>query len=107
MKDKEGGLNGVTEEGDVSNVCSESNVPDEQKVLIKSGHSKKFGDVQQVTAEIGITVQTTDSATLSKAPRLSSQVSNPGTNKRNSTYRVRYDSVREDASLESCESHDG
>jgi hypothetical protein len=97
---------GVTEEGDESNVCSESNIPDEQKVLIQSTHSKKFGDVDHVTAEIGITVQTTDSAPLSKEPSLSSQVSSPGTNKRNS-YRVRYDSLREAASLESRESQDG
>jgi len=106
MRDKEG-LDNVTVEGDGSNVCSESNVPDEHKFLIQSGHSKKYGDVEQVTAEIGITVKTTDSVPLSKAPTHSSQGTSPGTNKRSNNYRVRYDSIREVVSLESCESQDG
>lgn len=106
MNGKEAGSD-VTEEGDVSNVCSESNFPEEHKFLIQSGHSKKYGDVEQVTAEIGITVKTTDSAPLPKAPRRSSQVSSPGTNKRSDSYRVRYDSIREVVSFESCESQDG
>jgi len=107
MNDKEGGLDGVTEEDDVSNVCSERNFPDEHKFLIQSGHSKKYGDVEQVTAEIGITVKTTDSVPLPKAPRCSSQVSSPSTTKRSGSYRVRYDSKREVVILESYESQDG
>ena len=107
MNDKEAGLDGVTEEGDVSNVCSESNVPDESKFLLQSGHSKKYGDVEQVTAEIGIIVKTTDSVHLPKAPRYTSQISSPATNKRSDNYRVRYDSIREVVSLESYESQDG
>jgi hypothetical protein len=119
MSDKEAGINGVAEE-DVSNVCSESNFPDERKFgcsesnfpeerkfLIQSGHSKKYGDVEQVTAEIGITVKTTDSVPLPKTPRRISQISSSGTNKRSDSYRVRYDSIREVVSLESCESQDG
>ena len=98
---------GVGEEGDASNVCSESNVPAENKFLIQSGHSKKYRDVEQVTAEIGITVKTTDSAPLSKVTKRSSQVSSPGTNKKSDDYRVRYDSIREVVSLESYESQDG
>jgi len=98
---------GVGEEGDGSNVCSESNVPAENKFLIQSGHSKKYRDVEQVTAEIGITVKTTDSAPLSKVTKRSSQVSSPGTNKKSDDYRVRYDSIREVVSLESYESQDG
>jgi hypothetical protein len=97
----------VADEGDGSNVCSESNVPAEHKFLIQSGHSKKYRDVEKVTAEIGITVKTTDSASLPKATRRSSQVSSPGTNKRSDNYRVRYDSIREVVSLESYESQDG
>jgi hypothetical protein len=107
MNDKQASSDGVTEEGDLSNVCSESNFPDEHKFLLQSGHSKKYGDVEKVTAEIGITVKTTDSAFLSKSPRLSSQVSSPGTNKGSDSYRVRYDSIREVVSFESCESQDG
>jgi len=107
MSDKEEGLDNVTVEGDGSNVCSESNVPDENKFLIQSGHSKKYGDVEQVTAEIGITVKTTDSVPLPKTPTRSSQGTSPGTNKRSDSYRVRYDSIREVVSLESCESQDG
>lgn len=98
---------GVTEEGDGSNVCSESNVLDEHKFLIQNGHSKKYGDVEQVTAEIGITVKTADSVPLPKAPRRSSQPSSPGSNKRSDNYRVRYDSMKEVVSLESYESQDG
>lgn len=105
--DEEAGLDGVTEEGDESNVCSESNFPDEQKFLIQSGHSKQYGDVEQVTAKIGITLKTTDSAQLPKARRRSSQVSNPSKNKRNDRYRVRYDSIADAVSVESCESQDG
>jgi hypothetical protein len=107
MSKKEEGLDNVTVEGDGSNVCSESNFPDEHKFLIQSGHSKKYGDVEQVTAEIGITVKTTDSVPLPKAPTRSSQGTIPGTNKRNDNYRMRYDSMREVVSLESCESQDG
>jgi hypothetical protein len=107
MSDKEEGLDNVTEKGDVSNVCSESNVSDERKFLIQSGHSKKYGDVEQVTAEIGITVKTTDSVPLPKAPTRSSQDLSQGKNKRSDSYRVRYDSIREAVSLESCESQDG
>jgi hypothetical protein len=107
MSDKEEGLDNVTEKVDGSNVCSESNVPDEHKFLMQSGHSKKYGDVEQVTAEIGITVKTTDSVPLPKASTRSSQGSSPGTNKRSDSYRVRYDSIREVVSLESCESQDG
>ena len=107
VNDKEVGLDGVTEEEDVSNMCSESNLPDEHKFLIQSGHSEKYGDVEQVTAEIGITVKTTDSVPLSEAPRSSSQVSSPGTNKRSDSHRVRYDSIREVVSLETYESQGG
>ena len=104
---KESALDGDTEEGDESNVCSESNFPEEQKFLIQSGHSKQQGDVEQVTAKIGITVKAKDSAQLSRAPRRSSQFSNTSKNKRNDRYRVRYDSITDAVSVESCESQDG
>lgn len=107
MNDKEADSDDVTEKSDDSNLCSERNIPEEHKFLIQSGHSKKCGNLEQVTAEIGITVKTTESAAVSKVPRLSSQVSSPGTNKRNDAYRVRYDSIRDAASLESYESQDG
>jgi hypothetical protein len=107
MNDKQADRDDVTEKRDESNVCSESNIPDEQKFLIQSGHSTKYVNLEQVTAEIGITVKTPVSASVSKVPSRSSQVSIPGANKRSDAYRVRYDSIRDAASLESYESQDG
>jgi hypothetical protein len=105
--DKKADRDDVTEREDEYNTFSESNIPDEHKCLVQSGHSKKYENVEQVTAEIGITVKTVDTAPLSKAPRLSVPVSVPGTSKRSDTHRVRYDSIRDAATLESYESQDG
>jgi hypothetical protein len=85
-------------------VNSETNVPDEHKFLVQRGHSKKYGHVEQVTAEIGIIVKRADTPAATKS---SSQVSIPVMSKQKEVYRMRYDSIRDAASLESCESQDG
>jgi hypothetical protein len=93
--------------GDESCVNSDTNVPDEHKFLVQSGHSKKYGHVEKVTAEIGITVKRADAPAVIRLPKSSSQVSIPVMNKQKEVYRMRYDSIRDAASLESYESQDG
>ncbi|XP_023720151.1 uncharacterized protein LOC111871340 isoform X2 [Cryptotermes secundus] len=88
-------------------VDSESNVSDEHKFLMQSGHSKKYGHVEQVTAEIGITVKRADPASVTRMPKSRSQVSVPVTDKIKDVYRTRYDSIRDAPSLGSTESQDG
>lgn len=87
-------------------VNSESNVSDEHKFLMQSGHSKKYGHVEQVTAEIGIVVKRADTAPVTRIPKSGSQVSVPVTDKIKDVYRMRYDSIRDAPSLGSNESQD-
>lgn len=89
-------------------VNSGSNVPDEHKFLMQSGYSKKYGHVEQVTAEIGIIVKTADTAApVTRIPKSGSQVSDPGMDKIKDVCRTRYDSIRDAPSLGSKESQDG
>lgn len=97
---------GEKHEGTLSD--DEGNVPEEHKFLVQSGHSKKYGHVEHVTAEIGITLKTsTADSPASKPMKRGSQVSTSSLDKRKNVYRMRYDSIRNAASLESCESQDG
>lgn len=95
-----------TQKGD-EHVNSESNVSDEHKFLMQSGHSKKYGHVEQVTAEIGITVKRADTASVTRMPKSGSQVSVPVMDKIKDVCRMRYDSIRDAPSLGSGESQDG
>jgi hypothetical protein len=88
-------------------VISESNISDEHKYLMQSGHSKKYGHVEQVTAEIGITVKRADTASVTRMPKSGSQVSVPVMDKVKDAYRMRYDSIRDATSLGGKESQDG
>lgn len=89
-------------------VNSDSNVSDEHKFLMQSGHSKKYGHVEQVTAEIGITVKRADTVSaVTRTSRSGSQVSVPGMDKMKDVYRMRYDSIRDAPSLGGNESQDG
>jgi hypothetical protein len=88
-------------------VNSDSNMPDEHKFLVQSGHSKKYGHVEKVTAEIGITVKRADTAPVTRMPKSGSQVSDSVTDKIKDVYRMRYDSIRDAPSLGSSESQDG
>lgn len=95
------------ENANKSCVDSETSVPEEHKFLVQSGHSKKYGHVEEVTAEIGITVKTADLPSVIRLPKSSSQMSTPVTSKQKEVYRMRYDSIRDATSLESYESQDG
>jgi len=105
--DKQVDQNEVEEKAHEPNPNSESNMSDEHKFLVQSGHSRKYRQVEQMTAEIGITVKRSDPPVVKRLPKCSPQVSNPVTDERKEDYRVRYDSTRDAASLESYESQDG